>query len=62
METPPKEPMPPAFETAAATSWLEIEAMPASMIGYLIPSNSVSSVLKVCPAAILMIHWSVQLT
>ena len=56
IETPPNDPIPPALETAAATSWLEMEAIPASMIGHLIPRSSVSSVEKVCvgcgPAAL----------
>lgn len=38
--------MPPALDTAAASGPPEVRAMPASMIGYLIPSNFVNGVVR----------------
>ena len=44
--SPPIVPMPPAFDTAAANGPPDVRAMPASMMGYLIPSSLVSGVLR----------------
>ena len=38
--------MPPALETAAASGPPEVLAMPASMMGYLMPSSLHSGVLR----------------
>lgn len=43
---PPIVPIPPALETAAARGPPEVLAMPASMMGYLIPSSLHSGVLR----------------
>jgi hypothetical protein len=42
--SPPIVPMPPAFVTAAAKGPPDVLAMPASMMGYLIPSSLHSGV------------------
>lgn len=39
-------PIPPALDTAAASGPPEVRAMPASMIGYLMPSNFVNGVVR----------------
>lgn len=39
-------PIPPAFDTAAANGPPDVRAMPASMMGYLIPSSLVSGVFR----------------
>jgi hypothetical protein len=43
---PPIVPMPPALDTAAASSPPDVRAMPASMMGYLMPSSLVSGVFR----------------
>jgi hypothetical protein len=40
-------PMPPALVTAAARGPPDVRAMPASMMGYLMPSSLHSGVLRV---------------
>lgn len=44
--SPPIVPIPPAFDTAAARGPPEVRAMPASIMGYLIPKSLVSGVLR----------------
>ena len=41
IELPPMQPSPPAFETAATSFGKLIKAIPASMMGCLIPRSSV---------------------
>ena len=40
------QPMPPAFETAAASGPPEVRAMPANRMGYLIPKSLHSGVWR----------------
>ena len=43
---PPIHPIPPAFETAAASGPPDVRAIPASMIGYLMPRSLHSGVVR----------------
>jgi hypothetical protein len=43
---PPIVPIPPALDTAAASGPPDVRAMPASMMGYLMPRSLVSGVLR----------------
>lgn len=44
--SPPIQPIPPALDTAAASGPPDVRAMPASITGYLIPSNLHSGVFR----------------
>lgn len=53
-------PIPPAFETAAARGPPDVLAMPASMIGYLIPNSLHNGVVRVGVDAILIEYKSIR--
>jgi hypothetical protein len=58
--SPPTQPNPPAFETAAASGPPEARAIPARMMGYLIPSALHSGVERVRSDMVGKSKWVVQ--